>query len=524
VLTFHVMSSLRRPFTFRVFLAFALFSTGALTGCAIGSDDIQHWKQTQKGPEKILKVMSSDRYAIELRSEAALAMVELDRTDVAGLHELATTLDAMASSEPQAVEAIVRDLAPRLSSMMKGKPGEPATPAQVRAKDAAFKLVPFAEGQVRDQLIGDLVAFYVEDFPARSLAGDVSAEQVARKLGDVAVSRMIDAMSAKMPPEALTKLAELMAELGDAATKERAAERLVAIQREMESDEYLAWLTEEIKAQQAAQPEALDEARLSAMASLNREKFINQGALAAMKRLAGQEKVAARLLEVAADKPSSEGPELLVEIANDRRKTALLALEGNAKPSHLSRLLPIALDADDSLEVRDHAFDRIAETKSTDAIAPMWPLVQSSVNEELPKRLRWRAGELVLALGGPAIVEEFLRKLPAGPMVEYEPAELGGYAAKMAAMSEPPTAALRNALRGGPWFRSVIAARYLAERGEASDRALLQQLAGSRLGLVGDGWDRVDPQQKTVGDVARTASATLEKRLSGDSGESAKDS
>src|SRR5690606_31496535 len=204
------MSALRLAFTFRVFLALAPLSLGALGGCAIGSEDIQHWKQTQKGPEKILKVMSSDRYPLPLRAEAALAMVELDRPDVAGPHELGAALDKMAGSEPEAAEAIVRDLAPRLSAMMKGEPGQPATPTQIRAKDAAFRLVPLAEQPVADKLVDDLVGFYVADFPSRSLAGDVSAEQVARKLGDAAVSRMIEAMSAKMPPEALVKLAELI--------------------------------------------------------------------------------------------------------------------------------------------------------------------------------------------------------------------------------------------------------------------------------------------------------------------------
>jgi hypothetical protein len=82
------MSSPRRACIFRVILALAALSTGAATGCAIRSDDIQHWKQTQKGPEKILKVMASDRYPLALRAEAALAMVELERADVAGLHEL----------------------------------------------------------------------------------------------------------------------------------------------------------------------------------------------------------------------------------------------------------------------------------------------------------------------------------------------------------------------------------------------------------------------------------------------------
>src|SRR5690606_38644727 len=114
----------------------------------------------------------------------------------------------------EAAAAIVEGLAPRLETMMKGEAGKPATAAQIRAKDAAFRLVPLADEALAAKLTGAVVAFYVADFPSRSLAGDVSAEQVARKLGDPAVARMAEAMSAKMPPEALVKLAELVGELG----------------------------------------------------------------------------------------------------------------------------------------------------------------------------------------------------------------------------------------------------------------------------------------------------------------------
>ena len=514
------MIALRPALSFRVFMTLAALSLGALAGCAIGSDDIQHWKQTQKGPEKILKVMSSDRYPISLRAEAALAMIELTRADVDGLGELGVALEQSAAQEPEAVEAIVRDLAPRLSAMMKGEPDKPASAEQIRAKDAAFRLIPFAEAPVAEQLVGDVVAFYVEDFPSRSLAGDVSAEQVARKLGEPAVSRMVGALDAKMPPEALVKLTELISELGGGETKARAGARLVEIEREMRGEAYLAWLSGEIDAQEAGKPEPLDSGRRAAMASLNREKFLNQGALAAMKHLAGQPEVAARLVEIAREKPAEDAPEVTAQLDNDRRRTALLALAGHAKAEHLDALLAVALDGSDELELRDLAFDRIAEIGAERAIAPMWRLVQSNQNEILPKRLRWRAGELILTLGGPGIVREFLARLPADPRAEYEPEELAGYATKIGEMSEPPTAAMREATKGPQWYKVVIAANFLAERGEASDRALLEQLAGSRLGLVGDGWGRSDPPRKTVGDVARMAAGKLEKRLSGDSDES----
>jgi len=518
VLAFHPMRSLRLPSRIRAFLLIGSLTLGALSGCAIGSEDIAHWKQTQKGPEKIVKVLTSERYPIELRAEAAFALIELDRTDVAGLHELGLALDQLSASEPEAVAAILRDLEPRVGAMIAGKEGEPATASQIRGKDAAFRLVGYADGAVKDKLVEHVVGFYVADFPGRSLAGDASAEQVAQKLGDPAVVRLVDAMSAKMPPEALVKLGELVASLGSAETKQKAGERLVAIEREMEGDDFVAWMKQEITAQQPAGAEPMDEARLAAMASLNREKFLNQGALAAMKPLAGEAVVASRLLEIAGAKPAADAPEVVVEVTNDRRKTALIALEGKTTPAQVDALLAIALDPEDALEVRDLAFDRVADTKSTDAIAKLWPLVQSAANQDLAKRLRWRAGELVLGLGGPAVVDEFLAKLPARAGVEFEPEELFGYATVIAGMDPVPLQAMRAALRG-TWPRAVIVARVLADAGEAADRELLEQLAASKVAVSGKGWDRLEPEQKTVGDVANAASAKLGARLSGNSDE-----
>lgn len=505
---------------FNVRLAGFLVLSALLWGCAIDSGDIEHWKRTQKGPAKILRVMEGERFPMELRAQAALAMVEMERTDLSALHELNLAFRRLESQSPEAAKELVSRIAPELSRMMAaaGDPKEMPEPLSIRAKDAAFRLQAFADEELRLQLIADIIDFYAVDFASRSLLGDVSAEQVVRELGDPAANRLIEAMDAKMPPDALAKLAELIGEEGSDETKAKAGERLIAIEREMESKEFLEWLKEEFRKSQADREGELDEARVDSVATLNRERFIAQGALTGMRRLSDSPVVAERLLTIALAKPPADAPEIVAQIAHEKRETALLALENRAKPEHLDRLLQIALDSDDSLIVRDHAFDRIAETGSKAAIPHMWPLVTTTSTDDILKRLRWRAGELVLVLGGSSILQEFLSKLPQGARVEYEPEELEGYAARLSVATDPPDDAIRQIARsGGHWVRHVIAAYYLERRGTDEDRALLERLSNDRTATVGDGWTKRDPVLRTVGDVARGSLARLDERLKGDS-------
>ena len=50
-------------------------------GCKVTSEDIEYWKGTVKGPGKIVAVMLADKYPMELRTQAALALVDMERPD-----------------------------------------------------------------------------------------------------------------------------------------------------------------------------------------------------------------------------------------------------------------------------------------------------------------------------------------------------------------------------------------------------------------------------------------------------------
>jgi hypothetical protein len=486
--------------------ALGVMSGVLLAGCKVNSDDVEQWKGTVKGPTRLVAVIGSDRYSQELRTEAALAMVEMDRSDVDALALLKEALDDLRGDDAEATEAIVGGMIPRLEALLSEEPDPAASapdPTQVRAKDAAYMVIPYAPEESRDGLIRSVVGWYSADFEGRSLAGDYSAEQVTR---------------------AMIKIAEIIGEDGDEDTKKRAGQRLVAIEKDMEKGAFVTWLATQIRESIEASGEKVDEARVNSLALYNRENYINQGALPAMRHLGDQQAVATRLLAIADTKPGASDAKAWVERLNARRATALNALEGHVTRAHLNRLLSIALDPSNPVEVRDYAFDRIGDIRSRAAIGRLWPLVERagctaascSANDRLAKRLRWRAGELVLSLGGPSTIDTFSQRLPSATGIQYEPEELEGYATRMSQMTPPPTSTVMTLMDSQQWWNRVVALRYLERRGGEADVPAMTRLMSDEGEVSGEGWSELNPPVKTVGQVADAAIKALRTREQGD--------
>ncbi len=501
---------LQRPRQLLSVLLLSALAAGGL-GCKVTAEDIDTWMGTVKGPGKIVAVILSDNYDLELRTHAALALVKMERSDVEGVTELQHALQQL---DPATRAQVIEGMVPGLEELMRGGDAAQADPnsgppaLQIRAKDAAYLLITHAEGQTRDQLVRAVVGWYVVDFNGRSLAGNYSAEQVVVSLGAPAAEMLVDAMSARMPQPALVKVAELISQLGSDETKQRAAARIVEIEREMEGSEFFDWLKSKVLESVQQMGQTVDDARVNALASLNRENFINEGALPAMKHLASVPVVTERLLQIAETGPSE--PALAAAIT-ERRQRALQALEGAAQEAQLDRLLALALDPHSPVEVRDYAFDRVGDIRSDRAIPAMWPLVQDGSDDN--QRVRWRAAEMVLAIGGPGVVGQFFTKLPTGEAIKYEPEELEGYATRMSQMTPPPTDLVRGQLRSPDWWDRVIALRYFERKGVERDVAAMQRLTTDTGALTGERWEGL--HLATVGDVARQAIDGLHERLSG---------
>ena len=269
----------------------------------------------------------------------------------------------------------------------------------------------------------------------------------------------------------------------------------MAIEAEMRGDAFLQWLKGQIT-EQLGKDATADAARVENAAKLNREKFIDEGAIPAMANLADQPAVSARLLAIAADKD----PDLAA-----RRTRALQALEGKVNESQLEQLMALALDPASPISVQDYAFDRVGDIRSPKAIPPLWPLVQDAQKQ----RLRWRAGELVLAIGGPGVLPEFFAKLPSGGDVAYEPEELEGYAARMGQMAPLPVSIATAQLGSPNWWGRVTALYFFERKGTEADVAMLTRLESDPATAHGKGW----PAGTTVGKVAKQAIAGLRERL-----------
>src|SRR4051794_18789206 len=124
-----------------------------LVGCGVTDADIDHWKRTQRGPNKITAVLIGTRYTRPLRVHAARALIEMRHPNANGL-ELLT--QAMAAMPPADREEIIHDLLDSLRSQMRGAEQQatasgPAEP-QIRAKDAAYLLLRFASPADRQEL------------------------------------------------------------------------------------------------------------------------------------------------------------------------------------------------------------------------------------------------------------------------------------------------------------------------------------------------------------------------------------
>ncbi|MET0285057.1 MAG: hypothetical protein ABW352_11320 [Polyangiales bacterium] len=469
----------------------------AVGACKVGAEDIEYWKGTVKGPGKIVSVMLADKYPMELRTQAALALVDMERTDRDGTNDLQQGLTRLEDTERN---EIISGMVPGLEGLMKqvdASASGSASPRQIRAKDAAFVLITHAPPDVKQKLTDDVIAWYMEDFNGRSLAGNYSAEQVVRALGPAAGKELLKGMKARMPAAALVKMVQLVGQVADANTKKEAGAKLIAIFDEMESKEFLAWVKQSVKEQAERQQAKLDAKALDKAAETNRDNFLNEGAIPAMKFLADVPTVKKRLLSIAATPVAGD-------VGTTRRTHALMALEGKVDNTDLDAILKLALNKDNPTTVRDYAFDRVGDIRSPDALPELQKLVAS--NED--PRLRWRAGELYLAIGGVSVVPDFFKLLPSGG--EYPPEELEGYATRLGQISPAPVEQLKTQLASASWYAKVIAVRYFERKGGAEDLKRIEKLSSDPAATKGPRWGS---KLKTVGDVASEAVAEAKTRL-----------
>jgi hypothetical protein len=309
----------------------------------------------------------------------------------------------------------------------------------------------------------------------------------------------VEALNARLPSQTLQQIAQLIQQVGDGETKDAAAERLVAIQREMETDEYVTWIEGEMRSRRSpdAAEISAEQSRQAAVATQN--SWIG-GAIVAMKTLAAAQPIANRMLEIAENTSASI----------ERRNQALLALDGNAPRSGLQRLLRLATDRQGDPNVRTTALNLISELRDRDALPGLWPLVRLVGASDLEMRERGQATQSALVIAGSDGVAEVLAQLPNGRDAQYRAAELEGYALAISQMNPAPTTVMHTQLSSTHWWARVLGALYLQHAGTEADAARLEALSRDAGATAGP--DFAD--MNTVGKVAEHALTQMRERLS----------
>lgn len=458
----------------------AVVVVAAFSACSIDTRDLEAFRETASGPDKLRAVMHSAQREPALRARAALELLDLPRKDVDGRALLLTELDSLdARQRDQFVPAFQRGLLARMTT----PPGTAPARAALQAKDAAAKLLPLlAEGE-RAALGAELLGWFAEDVPRRADAGESSLEAVAAVLGPRSAAPLIAALRESHAAESAARIAAAVHRHAAPEQRAGAAERLIALE----------------KSYRARSP-----ADGAGAAGLLAERELSRSFLPALGLFADQPAARARLVQIARQD----------EISAAQRGQALELLQGRAGEGELAALLELAQRPAAPREVRLAALARAGETRSRDALPGLLIVMANRDDPEL----RMRAGELVLEIGGADVLPSFFRSLPSAWDMPFEKREIDAYGARLARIpAEPPVVQLLgNKLHTSFWYNKVLALRFFAARALAEDIWRIRQFVYDPQPVFGAGW----PKGHTVGLEAESALAQASERLHAAGGKS----
>jgi len=204
------------------FFILTVFTT--ILACTVTSKDIETWKKTQKGPDKLAAVLLDTKYTPRLRAEAAWALASIEDWNKFD--------KAFKVLEPSSRASVIEQLVPLLVNAIKegNKPPSPPTAEQVAAKDALYVVLPLAPQSVKPQIEDALVQWCVEDFNGRFFAGRYSVEVVLMNVGPKAASGLVQTLVPGFL--AYDKVTEILSKIASVDVKEEAGKRLILMARE----------------------------------------------------------------------------------------------------------------------------------------------------------------------------------------------------------------------------------------------------------------------------------------------------
>jgi len=194
----------------------AALAAGLAAGCAKAtSDNIQLWKTTQKGPERLHEALIDHSVAPRLRGEAAIALVDIGHAD---------EVDAVMAQLPADDRAeILKTLIPAFEVAMK----DPAPDKSLSARDALFSIRAYASPEEQKGIDGALLPAIASDLRTGHLRnGRHSMEKVLTAIGPDSGKMLAEVLADPIPSYPLA--ADLLGKVGDEPARNAGATALIA--------------------------------------------------------------------------------------------------------------------------------------------------------------------------------------------------------------------------------------------------------------------------------------------------------
>lgn len=468
--------------------AILVVASGGLMGCRVAENDVKRWETTQRGPHKLVAVVTHDKYSWELRTDAALSLIRMPprggvRQGISFLidkykdEEGETREGALNQIPEDGRRQIVDRMAPFLIKELEAPPpartpeGRLPPDPTIPFKDATFAMLvhepPLVSNEkTRADLKAALTKWAAVGFEDRIENGSqqFGLEQMMRFLGADSVRTLPSIINENAAR--IDRIANLINEVGDEPTKLKASEALVALAQKYNSKEWLDAQTKVVKESNARNNIKADDNQVAGQVDKIQERNLTEAVFPAMKKVGGRPSID-YLFGYAAD--AKHQP--------DRRKLALAALEGRVdknSPTDLERIFAIAKNEENPDAVRDVAFQRMGEFPKEQIVPKLYTLFE-------PKKwkTRWVAGETVLkTFSSTKQVPDFLARLPKTPATKMgmtEPLSYGGKIKQLPEAAGDPKArdVLAPYLTSKDFGARMTALGYFWE-GKKADRPVVQ--------------------------------------------------
>ena len=393
----------------------------AASGCRVSETDVKRWETTQRGPHKLVAVITHDKYPIELRTEAAMSLIRMPprggvRQGIKYLIEKYKDEDgvdrdgALVQLSEETRRQIVDRLTPLLIAELKAPPpartpeGRLPPDPTIPFKDASFAMLihepPLVSNEkTKADLKDALMQWAQTGFEDRVENGSqqYGLEQMMRTLGAASVKVLPGLVNENTAR--IDRIASLVKDIGDDAAKLELSKALVVLADKYNSKEWLDAQTKVVKEHNTKNNVKADDNQVAAQVDKIQERRLTEEVFPAMKKVAGRPSV-----------------EWLIKYSGDanrpaeRRKLSIAALEGNLDKNNkdeLERIFAIAKGNETPDAIRDGAFRRMTEYPKEWFVPKLYTL------GDPPRwKVRWVAFEIALSAMTLKQVPDFMAHLP----------------------------------------------------------------------------------------------------------------